>query len=258
MTRMRIGAAEVNFQLSGPEDAPFLVLAHPLGADLSVFDEVAAALSDRLQILAVDARGHGGGFKPPGPYALSDLGGDLLRLMDALAIERAHFCGLSMGGLTGQWLLVHAPHRLEKLILANTAAHLPDPAAWDGRIAAVEQGGVAALTPAILPRWLSAPFRAAHPDVAQRIAALLDGCDAGGYAGCCAALRDADFRDTLAGAAKKDILVIVGESDGSTPPPMGEDLAALSGARLARLNAAHLSCVEDAPGFAALLRDFLI
>ncbi|MBB4196565.1 hypothetical protein CCR94_15485 [Rhodoblastus sphagnicola] len=258
MSRMQIGATEVNFVLSGPETAPVVVLAHPLGADLSVFDGVASALRDRFQCLAFDARGHGGSWKPPGPYTLADLGGDLLRLLDALAIERAHFCGLSMGGLLGQWLLVNAPQRLDKLVLANTAACLPDAAAWDGRIAAVRQGGVAALTPGIVPRWLSAPFREAHPDVAAGIAALLDACDAGGYAGCCAALRDADFREILPEAAKKDILVIVGEADGSTPPAMGEDLARLAGARLARLEAAHLSCVEDAPGFAALLRDFFI
>jgi len=257
MSRMQIGAREVNFSLSGPEDAPVLALAHPLGADLSVWEAVSAGLRDRFQILAFDARGHGGSFKPPGPYALDDLGGDFLRLLDALAVARAHFCGLSMGGLIGQWLLTHAPHRLDKLVLANTAAHLPDAAAWNGRIAALAQGGVAALTPAILPRWLSAPFREAHPEIAARIAALLDGCDAGGYAGCCAALRDADFRPALPDAAKTDILVIVGEADGSTPPVMGEELARLCGARLARLDAAHLSCVEDAQGFAALLRDFL-
>jgi 3-oxoadipate enol-lactonase len=256
MTRMQIGAREVNFSLSGPETAPIVVLAHPLGADMSVWDEVSARLRDDVQLLAFDIRGHGRSWKPPGPYALDDLGGDVLRLMDALAIERAHFCGLSMGGVLGQWLLAKAPERLEKLVLANTAAHLPDADAWNGRIAAVATGGVAALTPAILPRWFSAPFRAAHPEVAQRIAGLLDACDAGGYAGCCAALRDADFRRGF-GETNKDILVIVGESDGSTPPAMGEDLARLAGARLARLDAAHLSCVEEAPGFAALLRGFL-
>ncbi|RAI16861.1 alpha/beta fold hydrolase [Rhodoblastus acidophilus] len=260
MSRMQIGAREVNFQLSGPEDAPVLILAHPLGASLNVWEQVSADLRDRLQILAFDARGHGGSWKPQGPYSLDDLGGDLLRLLDALAIERAHFCGLSMGGLIGQWLLVHAPRKLNKLILANTAAHLPDAAAWDARIAAVAEAGVAALTPSILPRWLSAPFREAHPEVAAAIAAQLDGCDAGGYSGCCAALKDADFREILpvaAQAAEKDILVVVGEAAGSTPPSMGEALAAACGARVARLEAAHLSCVEDAPGFAALLRDFL-
>ena len=257
MTRMKIGGAEVNFSLSGPQGARVLALAHPLGADFSVWDEVCAQLQDRFRVLAYDVRGHGGSFGPPGPYALDDLGADFLRLLDALELDRANFCGLSMSGLIGQWLLVHAPHRLEKLVLANTAAYLPDAEAWNARIAAVEKGGVAALTPNILPRWLSAPFRAAHPEVVTRIEALLNGCDAVGYAGCCAALRDADFRALLPGAAKKDILVIVGEADGSTPPPMGEELARLSGARLARLEAAHLSCVEDAPGFAALLRDFL-
>jgi len=257
MSRLQIGSDEINFVLSGAEDAPTLVLAHPLGADLSVWDAVRARLAPDFQILAFDARGHGASGKPPGPYALDDLGGDVLRLLDALAIERAHFCGLSMGGLIGQWLWLHAPHRLDKLVLANTAAHLPDAEAWSARIAAVAEGGVRTLTPAILPRWLSAPFRAAHPEVEAGIAALLDGCDAAGYAGCCAALRDADFRDRLPGAERKPCLVIVGEADGSTPPAMGEALASLAGARLERLNAAHLSCVEDAEGFAARLRAFL-
>jgi 3-oxoadipate enol-lactonase len=257
MSRLQIGPAEINFSLTGPEDAPVLVLAHPLGVDLSVWSEATALLADRFQILAFDCRGHGGSFKPPGPYTLDDLGGDLLTLLDGLAIERAHFCGLSMGGLIGQWLLLHAPQRLNKLILANTAAHLPDADAWNARIAAVAEGGVKALRPAILPRWLSEAFRESHPEVAAKISDLLDGCDAGGYAACCAALRDADFRQRLSGAAKKEILVIVGEADGSTPPPMGEELASLTGGRLARLNAAHLSCVEDAEGFAKLLREFL-
>jgi 3-oxoadipate enol-lactonase len=257
MTRWRIGEGEVNFALSGPEGAPVLALGHPLGADLSVWDAVAARLNDRFRVLAYDVRGHGGSWKPPGPYALDDLGADLLRLLDALGIARASFCGLSMSGLIGQWFWLHAPHRLDKLALANTAAHLPDAEAWNARIKTVAEGGVAALTPGIIPRWLSAPFRAAHPEVVTRIEALLNGCDAHGYAGCCAALRDADFRDKFSGAAKKDILAIVGEADGSTPPAMGEELARLSGARLARLATAHLSCVEDAPGFSALLRDFL-
>ncbi len=257
MTKLQLGAREIHFRLTGAQGAPVLALAHPLGGDLSVWDAVSEILAPRFRLLAFDARGHGGSWKPPGPFTLDDLGGDFLALLDALALPKAHFCGLSMGGLLGQWLLVRAPERLEKLVLANTAAHLPDAAAWNGRIDTVSRQGMAGLAPAILPRWLSESFRAAQPDSAARIDKLLRGCDPKGYAGCCAALRDADFRAALSGAAKMDILVIVGEADGSTPPAMAEELARLAGARLARLEAAHLSCFEDAPGFARLLLDFL-
>jgi 3-oxoadipate enol-lactonase len=256
MTRMQIGAREVNFRLTGPEGAPTIVFAHPLGVDLSVWDAVRAKLGDSFQCLCFDARGHGGSWKPPGPYKFDDFGADCLALLDALAIERAHFCGLSMGGVTGQWLLVHAPERLERVVLANTAAYLPDASAWNARIEAVGKGGVAALTPTILPRWLSDPFRASHPETVKRVTGLLNACDPAGYAACCAALRDADFRADLP-KVKKDILVIVGEADGSTPPAMGEALAQSRGAKLARLNVAHLSCVEEPAGFADLLRAFL-
>jgi 3-oxoadipate enol-lactonase len=258
MASVKIGALGFNVSVAGAAGAPALILAHPLGVDLSVWDGLAPALAANFRLIRFDARGHGASSAPPGPYTLADLGGDVVALMDALDVEQAHFLGLSMGGAIGQWLMIHAPERLQKVVLANTAAHFPDTAGWNARIRAAREKGVAALAPAILDRWLTPDFRAAQPGTTAEIDALLRASDPLGYAACCAALRDADLRDAIQTAPPRPVLVIVGESDGSTPPERGAALAAaLPDARLTRLKAAHLSCVEAEAAFVAAIREFL-
>jgi 3-oxoadipate enol-lactonase len=258
MPKLNIGPLSLNVLVEGDESAPTLVLAHPLGGDLTVWDEIAPALARKFRVVRFDARGHGGSDVPAGPYRLGDFGADVVGLLDALKIERAHFIGLSMSGGIGQWLMIHAPERLDKVVLANTAMHFPAPDAWNGRIRAARAEGMAALAPVVAQRWLTPAFKARAPERFAAIENLLRRSPAEGYAASCSALRDLDLRDALRGATARPVLVIVGESDPSTPPALGEALArALPGARLARLPGAHLTCVESKEAFLAEVLAFL-
>lgn len=258
MTSAKTDKIALNMSVAGEKSAPALVLAHPLGANLHVWDAIAPALSEKYRLIRFDARGHGQSAAPAGPYALSDLGGDVLAMLDDLGVTRAHFLGLSMGGALGQWLMIHAPRRLDKIVLANTASHFPDAGGWNARIRAARESGMKTLAPVLLQRWLTPEFSAARPDVARKIEQMLLASDPQGYAACCAALRDADLRDGIRAAAPLPALVIVGDFDGSTPPQRGAALAArLKDARLVRLPAAHLSCVEVEKAFVAAVLDFL-
>ena len=248
----------LNVSLAGDERAPALILAHPLGARLQVWDAIAPALAEKFFLIRFDARGHGQSPRPDGPYTLADLGADALATMNELNIQRAHFLGQSMGGAIGQWLMIHAPERLDRVVLANTASCFPAAAGWNARIRSAREHGMAELAPAVTQRWLTADFRKARPEVAQNIEATLLACDPLGYAACCSALRDTDLRDAIAAAPARPALVIVGENDASTPPELGVALAnRLRDARLGRLKAAHLSSVEAAEAFVAAVTGFL-
>jgi 3-oxoadipate enol-lactonase len=248
----------LNVSLAGDERAPALILAHPLGANRQVWDAIAPALAEKFFLIRIDARGHGKSPRPAGPYALADLGGDVLATMDALHIPRAHFLGQSMGGAIGQWLMIHAPERLDKVVLANTASWFPAAAGWNARIRSARENGMTELAPTVTQRWLTEDFRKARPEVSKNIGAMLLACDPLGYAACCSALRDTDLRDSIGAAPARPALVIVGESDASTPPELGVALAnSLRDASLVRLKAAHLSSVEAAEAFVAAVLGFL-
>jgi 3-oxoadipate enol-lactonase len=257
MSRVNIGALSLRVATEGSPDAPALILGHPLGADLSIWDDFAPVLAQKFFVVRFDARGHGGSDVPPCPYSLDDLGGDVVALMDRLAIAKAHFIGLSMSGAVGQWLMIHAPDRLDRIVLANTAAYFPNAEGWNGRIRAARADGMPILAAAVAQRWLTPAFRAADPQKFAAIENLLRANSPLGYAACCSALRDADLRDALRAAPPRPALVIVGEADPSTPPALGEALARLLGARIERLPAAHLSCIEAKDAFLAAVMRFL-
>jgi 3-oxoadipate enol-lactonase len=166
-----------------------------VGAALAMWTPQVDPFGEHFRLIRYDTRGHGESSVPPAPYSIADLGGDVLRLLDALEIERAHFCGLSMGGTTGKWLGAHAADRIERLVLCNTAPFFGAPEVLDARIETVRREGMAALADGILQRWFTA-------DSSPHLTSWRDrqhSCHAGqGYAGCCAALRDLDERDHLA------------------------------------------------------------
>ncbi|MCH8686432.1 3-oxoadipate enol-lactonase [Pedomonas mirosovicensis] len=247
----------IAWRMDGPEGAPVLILAHALGASLDMWEPQVEALQGRLRLLRYDARGHGGSDVPPGPYSIERLGRDTLGLMDALGIEKASFCGISMGGFVGQWLGVNAPERLEKLILANTCAYMGPPENWLSRIEAVTTQGVAALAEATLGRWFTPAFHERAPETVESIRRLLLATNPQGYAGCAAAIAEMDLRDILPGITAPT-LVIGGSKDSSTPLDCAEMLyAEIADSRLEVLPSAHLSNVEDAAAFNSLLLAFL-
>lgn len=239
------------------EGADVLVLSPSLGTAMGLFDAQVKALSGRYGILRYDPRGHGASDVPAGAYSLDRLGSDVIGLLDALGIERAHFAGVSLGGMTGQWLGYRAPERLLSLTLANTSAYMGPPAGWAERIDNVLANGMEAMVDAVLERWFTPGFRASEAAKIQHISNMLLATDRRGYAGCSAAIRDMDLRPT-APLISVSTLVIAGLQDPATPPEHSQLLAdRIEGAQLVSLNAAHLSNVEQAEAFNAALADFL-
>ena len=198
MDLLELDAHRLHYRIDGPVDAPWLTFCNSLGTDLHMWDPQVAALSGRFRILRYDRRGHGHSSAPPGLYSVADLGADVLALWDHLGVARSHFCGLSIGGLTGQWLGVHAGTHLHTLTVAATAAKIGTAESWETRIAQVRAQGLLPLREGTAERWFTPAFVAAQPaqveDILQRFVAT----SVAGYVGCCHAVATADFRDQLA------------------------------------------------------------
>jgi len=241
-----------------PRDgAPVIVLSPSLGTSMGLFDAQIAAFSDRFGILRYDPRGHGASDVPPGGYSLDRLGSDVVGMLDALGIERVHFAGVSLGGMTGQWLGYRAPERLLSLTLANTSAYMGPPSGWTERVDSVLTNGMELMVEPVIERWFTAGFRENEPSQVRRIADMLLATDPRGYAGCSAAIRDMDLRPT-AGLINVPTLAIAGLQDPATPPGHAEFLAShIPCAKLTSLDAAHLSNVELPQQFSAVFLEFL-
>lgn len=246
------------FRVEGRDEAPVLILSHSLGLDHAMWDEQTADLLPHLRVVRYDTRGHGASAVHPGEYSVAALGHDVLALADALGIERFAFCGLSLGGLIGQWLATEAPGRLTRLVLANTS-HRPDAQAMETRRGTVLSDGMSAVADTVMGRFFSpATLERGTPRTAWARRTLL-ATDPVGYAGCCAAVRDWNGTPNLT-AIQVPTLVIAGTRDVSMPwEPHSRPLAEeIPGARFVGLEAAHLSNLEAPRAFSAALADFLL
>lgn len=245
--------------VTGPPDGPPLLLGGSLGTTHAMWDRQVAVLSHAHRVIALDHRGHGASPAPPGPYTIDDLGGDVLALLDRLDLARASWCGLSLGGMVGMWLAAHAPERVDRLVLLCTSAFLPPAEAWRERAATVlAAGSVEPIADAVVGRWLTPDFAAAHPAERAALRAMLAASPPAGYAACCEALASLDLRADLARIIAPTV-VVVGAQDPSTPPDHGERIAAaIPGARLRRLDpAAHLASVERPEAVTRIILDHL-
>jgi 3-oxoadipate enol-lactonase len=243
----------------GPSGAPLLVLGPSLGSNLSTWDPQAAALSDSFRVVRYDHRGHGGSPAPPGPYEIADLGGDVLGLLDALGAERAHLGGLSLGGMVAMWIAIHAPERVDRIVLCCTSARLGPPEMWQDRVRTIREQGLAAVAPPVVERWITAAGHAADPERTRRLEAMLASNDPDGYAACCGAIERMDLTGDLPAIAAP-ALVIGGAEDRSTPPEehAARIAAAIPGARLEILEgAAHMANVERPDAVTDLIREHL-
>jgi 3-oxoadipate enol-lactonase len=237
----------VHHREDGPPDAPPLLLINSLGADLSMWEPQIPALGERFRVIRYDARGHGRSPVPPGRYALADLAGDALDLLDRLGVARAHVCGLSLGGMTAMWLAAHAPERVDRLVLFCTSALLGPTAGWAERAAKVRAEGAGAVAEAVVARWVTPGYAAAHPGEMRRLREMVAATPAIGYAGSCAAIEEMDLRPDLP-LIGAPTLVVAGADDPATPPAHGAAIAAaIPGARLEVVaQAAHLASYEQA------------
>jgi len=260
MPSVRLADGDLHYQLEGPAGAPVLVLSNSLGTDLHMWDVQMPELIRHFRVLRYDTRGHGASLVTPGPYSIEQLGRDVLALLDALDISQASFCGLSMGGLIGQWLAIHSPERIERLVLCNTAAKIGSAEVWDPRIESVLSEGsraMRALRDASIARWFTPAFAAAQPQCVEAIVDMLATTSPQGYAANCAAVRDADFREQVR-AIQAPTLVVCGDADAVTTVEHGRFLqSGIPAAELLVLHAAHLSNVEAAAALTRGIVDFL-
>jgi 3-oxoadipate enol-lactonase len=231
--------------LTGPPDAPVLVLGNSLGTSAAVWDQQVARLSTSFRLVRYELPGHGGSAGAPGPYTIADLGAGLLALLDSLEVARAGYCGISLGGMVGMWLAAHAPSRVAALGLVCTSAYLPPAEGWLSRAASVRNGGLAAVSAAVISRWFTPAYAAAAPSVIDQFRAGLERTDPEAYACCCEAIAGMDLRTDLA-AITAPALVIAGADDPATPPEHGAAIAArIEGASLDVIpGAAHLAAVS--------------
>ncbi|WP_232540290.1 3-oxoadipate enol-lactonase [Azohydromonas aeria] len=237
------------------------VLAHALGCDLSMWDELAGHLAQHGRVVLYDQRGHGASAAPPGPYTMAQLADDAAGLIDELRLGPVTWIGLSMGGMVGQELALRHPGRVRALALANTTSAYPEEAraGWAQRIAGIEAGGLEAIVDGALQRWFHEGFHAAHPEAVAHWRRRVLACDAAGYVACCHAIAGVDTTARLPRIAVPT-LVIAGALDQGTPPEMAATIArAVPGARLVVLpGASHLSVLEQPVAFREALHDWLL
>ena len=253
-----IDGVTLHYTVEGSQTGTPLVLINSLGSSLHIWDLVAPRLATRAPIIRDDKRGHGLSDCPPGPYTLANHANDLAGLLDYWQVPEAILIGISVGGMIALTYALAQPTRVKALVLCDTGAQIGTPELWNSRIEAIRQQGMAAMTASILARWFTPAFAQQQPAMYQGYANMLMRTPVEGYIATCAALREADLR-TAVSAIQTPTLVLCGTEDLSTPPALGQALAAqLKNARFALIDsAAHLPCIEQPTTFVDQVEHFL-
>ena len=246
-----------NVVVEGKHDAPVLMFSNSLGTTLEMWTGQVQALGELFTILRYDTRGHGGSVVTPGPCRIADLADDVIAIIDVLELPQVNFCGLSMGGMIGLWLSMHAPARINRLIIANSAPQIAPAQLWNERIATVQQNGMAAIADAVVRRWFTADFMLREPETVGAIKSMIIDTPLEGYVSCCAAVRDFDVRDNMDNITLP-VMAIAGDADPATPPQLTQQISqSIAASRFEILPAAHLSNIECRAAFNRVLIDFL-
>ena len=258
MAFTRANGIVLHHQVIGGPDGPTLVFNNSLGSDFRIWQEVAPAFCDRFRVVLYDKRGHGLSDAPPGPYTIDDHTDDLFALLDHLRIGSAALVGLSVGGMIAQRAAVRAPQRVKALVLCCTAAKIGTPELWAERISTVEKGGIEPIAENVLQRWFTPAFHGTREDDVTGWRNMLVRMPAPGYAGTCAAIRDADLTPD-AGRIHVPTLCVAGDQDGSTPADVVRGTASLiPGARFELIDGCgHIPCVEKPEVLTRLIQQHL-
>ena len=257
MEQVRSGTSGIDYETDGDPDAPALLLINSIGSSREMWARQMGAFRTAYRVIRYDARGHGASHVPRGPYTLAQLGGDALAVLDDAGASAAHVCGISLGGITAQWLGLNAANRVRSLVLANTAARIGTIESWTERIDLVHQKGMSAVADLAMERWFTPAFRQRDPETVRAFRAMVQNCPADGYLGCCAALRDADLRDEVS-AITAPTLLIASDADTATPVEGLEFLRErVTASQMMTLKSAHLSNVERSEEFTEAVLDFL-
>jgi 3-oxoadipate enol-lactonase len=259
MPLAHVNATAIYYRLDGTEKGKVVMLSHSLAADITMWDSQMVALIEAgYQVLRYDSRGQGRSAIAPGPYSIEVLTEDAVGLMDALGLEKVHFCGLSMGGMIGQMLSARHPERLTSLSLSSTAAILSPREIWDERIETVRAGGMESVVDATINRWFTKPGQDRMPHEIEKVRRVILDTPVAGYCACCAAIRDMDLRDSL-NAISTQVLVLVGEQDPGTPVSAAEFIhERITSSELKIIpDSAHFVNVEQASAFNNALIEFM-
>lgn len=258
--KTEVNGISIHYEIDGPDTAPVIACSHCLSGSLHVWEDQVRVLRDKYRVLRFDTRGHGESSAPEGPYTMGMLADDVIGLFDALGIAKAHFIGISMGGMMAQTLALNHPERFLSLILCDTAAAVPKEAApiWADRIRTAREKGMSALAGDTINRWLSPPFQEKHPEVVGRIREMIVKTPVPGFAGCCHAISGFDVMERLP-QLDLPVLIMVGENDPGTPVESAKQIRdRIKNAELVVLpRAYHLSNIEAAQEFNKNLSAFL-
>jgi 3-oxoadipate enol-lactonase len=249
--------ARIDYSVAGAPTNPTLLFINSIATTRELWARQVSRCAKSFRVITYDARGHGFSQATVGDYRIEQLARDALAILDDVGAESAHVCGISLGGITAMWMGVHAPRRVESLVLANTAARIGSVDMWTERMAFVRQHGMATLAEMTMPRWFTETFRAQEPQTVYGFKSMVEKCSEDGYLGCCAALRDEDLREAIAGI-RCPVLAIAGSADVATPPEALRYIhERVAGSQLVTLDAAHLSNVEKHQQFTSMLLMFL-
>ncbi|OLF38133.1 3-oxoadipate enol-lactonase [Psychrobacter sp. Cmf 22.2] len=248
---------DINYATFGDSSDPALLFSNSLGTSYHMWQPQIDVLQTEYFIICYDTRGHGKSSAPTGPYRLDQLGQDVIDLLDHLSIDKAFFCGISMGGMTGQWLAIHHPDRFHHLMLCNTAAKIGNEAAWRDRAQLVRAQGLDPIAATAAPRWFTADFIDSYPDVVAALSSALAAGSSEGYASCCEALSVADTREQLKDI-RVPITVVAGTEDPVTTVADGQYMVDhIPHSTLATIDASHISNIEQPEAFNQLVRQYL-
>jgi len=251
------GGARITYLAEGPRGAPTVLFVNSIGATRDLWGPQVAAVTKAHRAITYDARGHGLSSAPPGDYSIADLAGDAVAILDAEGLDRAHVCGISLGGLTGMWLGINAPGRVRSLTLANTAARIGTTESWTARMDLVREKGMTGVADLAIPLWFTERFRAEAPHTITVFRHMIESCSPTGYLGCCAALRDEDLREQIS-AISCSVLCVASSGDVPTPPEGLQYVhSQIADSRLLMLDAAHISNIEQMGDFNVALTGFL-
>lgn len=256
MPTAEVRGISVQYEWAGRQAAPVVVLCSSLGTTLALWEPQMAAFAEQFRVLRYDMRGHGGSTASPGPYSIEILGQDLLGLLDALGVTTASLCGISIGGVIGQWLAVASPDRFDRMVFCNTAAKIGSVEGWNQRIEQVRRDGMPAIADAVLARWFTDEFTQSHPRTIEEMQRMLLDCDPEGYIAACAAIRDMDLR-AQASVIRLPVCILSGAYDPVTPTQDAKWLnAQIIDSQLVQLPASHIANVEASAEFNSAVLQF--
>ena len=253
MPKFTSNDAEINYQTFGDASQPAIIFSNSLGTQFNMWQPQISFFEKKFYVICYDTRGHGASSAPQGPYSIEQLGTDVVHLLDHLNIEKASFCGISMGGLTGQWLAIHHPERFNHVIVCNTAAKIGQEQAWNDRAQLVREQGLKPIAETAASRWFTEPFIRSNTAIVESLSNDLGAGSPEGYASCCEALAKADVRADLK-TITVPVLIIAGQQDPVTTVADAQYLVnQIPNSQLIEINASHISNIECPEDFSHAL-----